>query len=614
MNFFFYNLENLPQDIIDDEIQKTMYCSRFNLNVENIDEEPYDYYVVPVMFRTAQLKQDLSYKNLNNYISSLKYFKDHPDKHIFILQSDYSNTLNEILSKYNVKIFCDSPSKLDSNIYPLPFFVQSLDKVKNIKTLESKTISEAEYDIVFHGCASSDRLNLRKNMLEKVKLITRYKTLVEVKEKYFWNYNFTSEEMFYEKTKYITNLVNSKFILCPRGAGHNSARFFEAIWFGRIPILISDNVQLPLETFIPWDDLIVRVSEKDMDIEEKVGGFLKTHNLEEVSKELKSLARKYLDKNFLPKLIKNQLDPTLDPTLLINKYSDESRYIYNLKHNYVVPTTQMDKVFFYRMDCLGGIPLVVFLYDLYGVKGVERYKKIKLNHCLHVHNGIYPLDTEIIESFCKCYIETLKNCTYIGCWDKGYIPELYLIEKYCHNKAVDKPYNSGHEGETIWFNKDNWYEKLSNKKILIISSHAGSMKQQWLSNRIFKSHGKNIKNEETGIELAFVKPPMSACGLSPCKSWVESLDFLKKDVDAKLGGFDLDLALISCGGYGASICDYVYQKYNKSVFYIGGALQLYFSIIGNRWIEKSYINEHWVKLSEDEIPDNAKLIEGGCYF
>jgi len=299
---------------------------------------------------------------------------------------------------------------------------------------------------------------------------------------------------------------------------------------------------------------------------------------------------------------------------LINQYSDDNRYNKNIQHKYVVPSKEIDNILFYRIDCLGGVPLVVFLYDVYGLDGIERYKQTTLNHCLHINSGVYPLDITIIEKFCKYYIEVLKNCTYIGCWDKGYIPELYLIDKYCRDKAVNKPYNSGHEGSTIWFNKNNWYEKLRDKKILIVSSHAESMKQQWLSNNLFKSHNKNIKNEETGIELAFVKPPMSACGLSPDASWIESLGIFKKDVDMTLQTFSLDLALISCGGYSAPICNYLYGNYNKSVFYIGGALQLYFSIIGNRWINQPYVNEYWIRLNQKEIPSNSKLIENGCYF
>lgn len=309
MNFYFYDPNDVPQEIKENKIQKDIYCSKFNLSVENTDNEHYDYYIVPIIFRTAQLEQDPYYETLNKYIESLIYFKDYPEKHVFILQSDY-NPLKVLSDRGGVKIFCDSPYKSDVNMYPLPFFIQSLDKVKNIDELEKKTISEADYDISFHGL-SSDRLNIRKNMLEKVKLIDKYKIFLEEKERYFWACEFTTEEMSYEKTKYFTNIINSKFVLCPRGAGYTSARFFETIWFGRIPILISDEVQLPLESIIPWDNLIIRVSEANMDVEIKVDNFLNTRDLEVVSKELKTLSRKYFDRNFLPQLIKAELSLSL---------------------------------------------------------------------------------------------------------------------------------------------------------------------------------------------------------------------------------------------------------------------------------------------------------------
>lgn len=309
MNFFFYDRNDVPQEIKENKIQKDIYCSTFNLSVKNTDSEPYDYYIVPIIFRTAQLEQDPYHGTLNKYIESLIYFKDYPEKHVFILQSDY-NPL-KVLSDHGANIFCDSSCKSDANIYSLPFFVHYLDKTKSIEQLGEKTVFESEFDISFQG-KSSDRLGIRKNMLEKIKLINKYKIFLEEKERYFWSYKFTSEEILYERTKYISNIVNSKFVLCPRGAGYTSARFFEAIWFGRIPILISDDAQLPLELIIPWESLIIRVSEADMDIENKVDNFLNTRDLEVVSKELKTLSRKYFDRNFLPQLIKTELSMNIN--------------------------------------------------------------------------------------------------------------------------------------------------------------------------------------------------------------------------------------------------------------------------------------------------------------
>lgn len=285
-----------------------------------------------------------------------------------------------------------------------------------------------------------------------------------------------------------------------------------------------------------------------------------------------------------------------------------------------------DNVFFYRMDCLGGVPWVVYLYDQHGTDGINIYNKDivpTLNHCLHIHNGIYPAqDIIVVEAFCKDYITAIKNCDVIGFWPhKKYYPELKLIEKYCHHKAVAPPFNSGHFGEVFWFNRENWYEKLKGKKILIISSHCKTMEKQWFSNNLFKSHNKNINYSDTGIELSFVKPPMSACKNTPHSSWIESLDYFKRDVDETIKNFDLDLAIVSCGGYSSPICNYIHKKYGKSVVCIGGALQLYFSILGNRWrvphnLEKYQfeINQYWTKLDKDQIPINSHLIENGCYF
>ena len=56
-----------------------------------------------------------------------------------------------------------------------------------------------------------------------------------------------------------------KFILCPRGSGLNSARFFEALALGRLPILVGDDTALPLEERIPYRRFVVRVPEPDIE-------------------------------------------------------------------------------------------------------------------------------------------------------------------------------------------------------------------------------------------------------------------------------------------------------------------------------------------------------------
>jgi hypothetical protein len=52
--------------------------------------------------------------------------------------------------------------------------------------------------------------------------------------------------------------------------------------------------------------------------------------------------------------------------------------------------------------------------------------------------------------------------------------------------------------------------------------------------------------------------------------------------------------------------------------YIGGALQLFFGVIGKRWFDNkeiiSLVNDHWIRPSQEERPLNHTKVEKGCYW
>jgi len=61
----------------------------------------------------------------------------------------------------------------------------------------------------------------------------------------------------HSRREYYTNLNNNKYTFCMRGAGNFSYRFYEALSFGRIPILIDTDTILPLQTKIEWNEHII---------------------------------------------------------------------------------------------------------------------------------------------------------------------------------------------------------------------------------------------------------------------------------------------------------------------------------------------------------------------
>jgi hypothetical protein len=66
------------------------------------------------------------------------------------------------------------------------------------------------------------------------------------------------------RTEYVQNMVDSDFVLAPKGDANYSVRFFEALSLGRIPILIDTECCLPLEGEIDYSKCVLRVSYKDI--------------------------------------------------------------------------------------------------------------------------------------------------------------------------------------------------------------------------------------------------------------------------------------------------------------------------------------------------------------
>lgn len=63
--------------------------------------------------------------------------------------------------------------------------------------------------------------------------------------------------------EFYENLKNSDYVVCLRGAGNFSVRFYEALAMGRIPIFINTDCPLPLDDRIDWNKHVVWVDYKE---------------------------------------------------------------------------------------------------------------------------------------------------------------------------------------------------------------------------------------------------------------------------------------------------------------------------------------------------------------
>ncbi len=65
--------------------------------------------------------------------------------------------------------------------------------------------------------------------------------------------------------EYYDNIKDSDYILCVRGAGNFSVRFYETLLMGRIPIFVNTDCLLPFEDKINWKAHVVWVEWKERD-------------------------------------------------------------------------------------------------------------------------------------------------------------------------------------------------------------------------------------------------------------------------------------------------------------------------------------------------------------
>eukprot|EP00977_Amphora_coffeiformis_P027202 scaffold34595_cov160-Amphora_coffeaeformis.AAC.12 len=165
-----------------------------------------------------------------------------------------------------------------------------------------------------------------------------------------------------------------------------------------------------------------------------------------------------------------------------------------------------------------------------------------------------------------------------------------------------------------------WTAQLHSKTVLIIHPFVDSMKsnlprldQIWKEARNFGIDPDQCFPRST--KLKFIRPPMhhhSENKTDPRRPpWMDVLADLKNQIQAA-GHFDF--ALLGCGGFGMPLVHYIASLPHKpSAMYIGGALQLFFGILGGRWTTpegKSTLNPYhnnnaWTWPLQSDIGDST---------
>jgi hypothetical protein len=230
--------------------------------------------------------------------------------------------------------------------------------------------------------------------------------------------------------------------------------------------------------------------------------------------------------------------------------------------------------------------------------------------------GIYFENQEDMNLYCNIYLESVKNTTLLGVWDANMKLQASDFYNYLEQQKLDKNYIPAQSIEFCYYLNENNYnidKLLTNKKILIISSHKNTIQKQLkVLDNIFP------KKIFDNCNIFLYKPPQQNGGNFDGKSWFHHYNLMKNQLSRLIKFFDFDVAFVSCGGFGMPICNYIFTELNKSVIYIGGSLQLFFGIMGSRWQTNkkvtSLMNNYWCYPEDSDKPKNTKLVENSCYW
>jgi len=264
-------------------------CTSYSQHLDGICDINFNsnelYVICPIILRYGiyvEKDEEKEYEEIIKlFLKNLKFFNQKKDKHIFFLPGDNKDVYECMQDSI---VFTVSPS-LKINALPLYYTSPTICS-------ETTDITTCPVDVSFQGSLNTHPIRPKSvNALYKMK---NYSTFIDC------NFEFLEflENREYLRSTYKKSIEKCKFVLCPRGRGSNSIRFYEALNFGKIPILISDDTKLPLESKINYSEFCIRIPEKYFSkIENYIDEFLKTHDIKMASEKARETSMKWFSMN-----------------------------------------------------------------------------------------------------------------------------------------------------------------------------------------------------------------------------------------------------------------------------------------------------------------------------
>jgi hypothetical protein len=251
--------------------------------IEYANEKECDYFVLPFKFISSSEKR---------FIDILELARKNGKKLICLNNDDFGGDYNipDDVILFRTSFFASTRKK---NEFAFPVFIPDIFKY-----------SKGESSNVSVGFCGDSNRPIRKEALA----VLKKNEFPLQHDEVFSFYQNPSVDKVKGREKFINNLQNNIFILCPRGCGNFSYRFYETMCFGRIPIFINTDCILPFDNLIDYKNEIVFVEKCELNnLPDKIKEYCKKFELLERQKRCREIWKNYLSPtgfiNNLPSLI-----------------------------------------------------------------------------------------------------------------------------------------------------------------------------------------------------------------------------------------------------------------------------------------------------------------------
>lgn len=227
--------------------------------------------------------------------------------------------------------------------------------------------------------------------------------------------------------------------------------------------------------------------------------------------------------------------------------------------------------------------------------------------------GIFP--KEAVMSWYEEYTEATRtaDCLAIGWYAPLARSEIKLVQKL--NPFSQKiPLRSL---ESYYCPETSWLQALQGQSVCVVSSFTESIQTQVPKlNDVWNGHPLFPEGIQWSFVRSYYSPPLAkgSCGWPQgIQSWKDAVN----DMEAQVLATSARVVLIGCGGLAMPLAARLKQN-GKICIVLGGAIQILFGVKGKRWerhpIISQLFNDSWIYPSDEEVPDGARMVEGGCYW